>query len=102
MAMPVARGSGTDSVNTNHGCDTVTTTDQCSDNVFINGKGAVRKGDLIKVHQWPAGEGCEDHTVPLNSYSQTVFVNGKNLGRKGDYYGSNEVIATGSSNVNSG
>jgi len=34
----IARGDGTETVNTNHGCDTTTTSNACSGNVFVNGR----------------------------------------------------------------
>ena len=97
----VARGNGTDSVDTNHGCDATTVTDQCSPNVFVNGIGVVRKDDLTKSHLVPGGDDCVSHAVPLTTYSSTVFVNGKNLGRKGDAY-SGHTITSGSENVFAG
>ena len=42
----IARKDGTDTIATNHGCDSTTVTKDGSSNVFINGKGAVRAGDL--------------------------------------------------------
>ena len=53
-----ARKKGADTVNTGHDCDTVTVTDTGSDNVFINGIGAVRKGDLTAPHDIPDGIFC--------------------------------------------
>lgn len=104
MLMPLARGSGGDSVSTGHGCDATTTTDQCSGDVFVNGKGVVRLDDANKTHLYPLGI-CSPHSVTLstfeNGYSNTVFVNGKNIARKGDKYGVEEII-TGSPNVNCG
>jgi uncharacterized Zn-binding protein involved in type VI secretion len=96
-----ARKNGTDKVKTNHGCDDQTVTDQGSDNVFINGIGAVRLGDLDKEHQYPVGIGCGSHQVALSTSSGTVFVNGKGIGRVGDSYGE-ETIITGSPNVFAG
>lgn len=93
----IARGSGTDTVTTNHGCDATTVTDTCSSDVFINGKGAVRKDDLTASHLVLSGKFCVPHVVPLTSHSSTVFVNGRGLGRLGDSY-SGETISSGSGN----
>lgn len=97
----IARGSGADSVSTNHGCDATTVTDTCSDNVFVNGEGAVREGDLTASHLILVGDDCVSHTVPLTTFSSSVFVNGKGIGRKGDSY-SGETISSGSSNCFAG
>lgn len=97
----IARKDGTDTITTNHGCDGTTVTDQGSSNVFINGKGAVRAGDLCLTHLIPAGLICVSHTVPLTTYSSTVFINGKGVGRLGDEY-EGHTISSGSSNVFAG
>lgn len=99
----VARKSGTDSVSTKHGCQSITTTDQGSSDVFVNGIGAVRRGDRNRSHAAPIGPkgSCVPHTMVLTSYSGTVFVNGLNVGRKGDRYGNEEIIS-GSQNVFAG
>ena len=94
----VARKDGTDSISTGHGCDTTTVTDQGSNDVFVNGKGVVRLGDLQSIHNTQAGNSCVPHVLALSSSSLTVFVNGKGAGRKGDVYG-NETITTGSEDV---
>lgn len=97
----VTRKDGTDTVATGHGCDSTTVTDQGSGNVFVNGIGAVRAGDLCLVHLIPSGSSCVPHTVPLTSYSSSVFVNGRGVGRVGDDY-SGHTITSGSSNVFAG
>jgi uncharacterized Zn-binding protein involved in type VI secretion len=97
----VARKNGSDSVATNHGCDGTTVTKDGSGDVFVNGIGAVRAGDLTEVHTVPAGIACVPHQVPLTSFSSSVFVNGKGLGRLGDQY-SGHTITSGSSNVFAG
>lgn len=96
----VARKDGTDSISTqqDHGCDIAPVTDEGSSDVFVNGKGVVRLGDLQHIHNIQAGNSCVPHVLALSSSSSTVFVNGKGAGRKGDVYG-NETIATGSDNV---
>ena len=97
----VARKDGTDTISTGHGCDGTTVTDQGSDNVFVNGKGVVRQGDLTAVHLVPAGDVCVPHAVPLSTFSSTVFVNSKGLGRKGDFYNGHQ-LTSGSPNVFAG
>jgi uncharacterized Zn-binding protein involved in type VI secretion len=97
----VARKNGTDTIATNHGCDGTTVTKDGSGDVFVNGIGAVRAGDLTEVHTVPAGIACVPHQVPLTKFSSTVFVNGKGVGRKGDEY-SGHTITSGSSNVFAG
>jgi uncharacterized Zn-binding protein involved in type VI secretion len=97
----VARKNGTDTIATNHGCDGTTVTKDGSGDVFVNGIGAVRAGDLTEVHTVTAGIACVPHQVPLTSFSSTVFVNGKGLGRLGDQY-SGHTITSGSSNVFAG
>ena len=68
--MPLARGSGGDAVSTGHGCDATTVTDQCSPNVFVNGKGVVRYSDLDQSHLVPFGI-CVPHAVPLTDRKST-------------------------------
>ncbi len=102
-----ARGNGVDSVNTVHpavgtiviGCDaapTITATDVCSGDVFVEGEGIVREGDAVESHTFPS---CATHAPPLTSFSSTVKINGKGAGRKGDTYGCGAVILTGSATV---
>lgn len=106
----VARGNGVDSVNTVHpavgtidiGCDaspTITATDVCSGDVFINGIGVVREGDAVESHTFPS---CTTHAPPLTTFSGTVKVNNKGVGRKGDIYGCGAEIVSGSSDVKIG
>lgn len=105
MGKQAARKDSVDSVfspdGTGKNCNFPTTqsTSKGSSDVFINGIGAVRQGDAMKVH---AGPGCPPHAPPLTSCSSTVFVNGKGIGRIGDVYGGNHPILTGSSNVFAG
>lgn len=82
--------------------------DAGSSDVIINGKGAVRAGDVMASH--PDGDPCVaapvNHAPTLSSYSSTVFVNGKGMGRVGDVYnggtGFSHTIASGSGNVFAG
>ena len=97
--MPAAaRKDGTDNVSTGHACDGSTVTNEGSSDVFVNGKGVVRLGDLQQVHAILVGMSCVPHVLALSSSSSTVFVNGKGAGRKGDVYGG-EIITSGSDNV---
>lgn len=98
---PVARKSSRDTVSTNHACDGVTTTDQGSSDVYVNGIGVVRAKDLNKQHTVRSGKSCVPHTVALSRHSLTVFVNDRGVGRFGDSYGS-ETITSGSANVAAG
>ena len=103
----VARGNHVDSVlsatGSAPGCPAplVTSTNECSSNVFVNGTGVVRNGDKVTVHN---KSGCTPESPGLGTCSSTVFANGKNLGRKGDNYpgdGTN-IITSGSDNVFAG
>ena len=94
-----ARGDGTDTVNTNHGCDATTVTNECSGDVFWNEIGAVRLGDQVMPHLVPVGDDCGVHAPVLDgNYSGNVFVNGKNAAFLGSTY-SGHNITSGSGNV---
>lgn len=97
----VARKDGTDSINTGHGCDATTVTQAGSGNVFVNGKGACRKGDAIKIHTILAGTSCVPHSAQINAGSGSVFVNGIPIARKGDSADAGN-ISSGSGNVFAG
>ena len=97
----IARKDGADLINTNHGCDSTTVTDQGSFNVFVNSIGAVRADDLHAVHTFPVGPACVPHALPLTSFSSSVFVNSRGVGRLGDDY-VGHVLTSGSSNVFAG
>jgi uncharacterized Zn-binding protein involved in type VI secretion len=101
--MPAAaRDSGTDSVAVPHGsgdnCASPSTsaTDVGSGDVFVNGKGAVRKGDAMASHP---NVGCSPHAPGLSAGSGTVKVNNKDFGRLGDSYGCGGTISSGSADV---
>lgn len=74
---------------------------QGSTNVFINGKGVSRVGDLNTPHLRP-GDPCPTHSAPIAAGSSTVFVNGKGVGRVGDPISGCTSVAQGSSNVFAG
>jgi uncharacterized Zn-binding protein involved in type VI secretion len=99
---PAARGSGGDSVfsktGTGRRCRSsmTTATNVCSADVFFNGKGAVRIGDLVAEHN---KAGCDPDESTLTSSSATVFVNGKGVGRIGDQYTDDNTISSGSSDI---
>ena len=72
-----------------------------SGNVFANGIGISRQGDVNTVHLLP-GAPCPPHSAPIASGSSTVFVNGKGCGRVGDGISGCASVAAGSSNVFAG
>lgn len=83
-------------IHTGHGCWSPTNNIVASTNVIINGKGAVRVGDMYVPHT------CKDDThVPVQSSgSSTVMVNGKPLARFGDSTACGAKVMSGiSSNV---
>ncbi len=72
-----------------------------SGNVFANGIGISRQGDVNTVHLLP-GAPCPPHSAPIASGSGTVFVNGKGCGRVGDGISGCTSVAAGSGNVFAG
>lgn len=67
-----------------------------SSDVFINGKGAARVGDIYAPH------GCSVHAAHsgvISSGSVSVFINGKPAARVGDSVSCGGTAAEGSSNV---
>lgn len=81
-----------------HGCWPPRPSISASDNVFVNGRGALRQGDAYSVHC------CKTNCHPgsLSSGSRSVFVNGRPLGRIGDPVNCGSVSAMGSDNVFAG
>lgn len=87
--------------------DTGTTqaSDAGSPDVFVEGIGVVREGDVMASH--PDGVPCVpapvNHAPALSTFSPNVFVNGKALGRVGDKYDSDghkdHTIASGAGTV---
>ena len=75
--------------------------DACSGNVFVNGIGISRQGDVNTSHLLPPPP-CPSHTAPIAVGSTTVFVNNKGCGRIGDAISGCTSVATGSSNVFAG
>ena len=94
-----ARGDEKDSVTTNHGCTTVTKTEECSKNVFVGigdqMAGVVRFGDKVKEHTFPPTDTCPSHQPTLTVASKTVIINEKGAGRRKDKYKGGEEISTG-------
>lgn len=69
-----------------------------SSNVFVNGKGAVRKGDSYAPH-WKRDS--RPHTGSARS-SSSVLINGKPAQRAGDGNSCGDTASNGSSNVRYG
>jgi len=98
----VAIGNGSARIKTNHDCTAETTSNECSDKVFIGGTGVVRLGDKTTAHGIGAPF-CPAHSPPLNTASGKVFVQGRGVGRVDDEYGDGEIITeAGQSKVNAG
>ena len=81
----VARGNGSDVVNTGHAVclspGTIATL-SCSSNVFVHNIGAHRKNDTNTPHTH-----CPPvYSTNINSFSPNVFVNNLNIARQGDSY----------------
>ena len=55
-----------------------------SSNVFVNGIGVSRQGDLNTAHVKPAVPVCIGHVGAIAVGSTKVFANGKGVGRTGD------------------
>ena len=72
-----------------------------SGNVFANGIGVSRQGDVNTTHLLP-GRPCPPHTAAITTGSTTVFVNGKGCGRVGDGITDCTSVAAGSDNVFAG
>jgi uncharacterized Zn-binding protein involved in type VI secretion len=87
-----------DSVNTGHGCSTITTILEGSSNVIIEGLGAAYQGAALTPHTitnpapLPAPP-CIPHTAKVNVGSSTVKVNGKPLARIGDSADAGSIIS---------
>jgi uncharacterized Zn-binding protein involved in type VI secretion len=70
-----------------------------SGDVFVNGRGAARKGDSCTTHVVKRGKKCKPHSASIKRGSGSVFVNGRPIARVGDGYSGCTSIAQGSSNV---
>jgi len=80
---------------TGHQCWPSRENDGGSGNVFVNKRGAHRKGDHWVTHC--CNGNCHDST--LESGSDNVYVNGKPFGRKDDPVACGSKVKTASSNV---
>ena len=68
--------------------------DACSSDVFVNGTGISRQGDVNTSHLLP-GAPCPPHTAPIAVGSTTVFVNNKRSGRIRDAISGCTSVAIG-------
>lgn len=76
---------------------------QGSTNVFVNGIGVSRQGDLNTSHLLPPNiPPCPAHTAGIAVGSTKVKVNGKGIGRVGDSIAGCTSVAAGSTNVFAG
>ena len=76
---------------------------QGSTNVFVNGIGVSRQGDLNTSHLLPPNiPPCPAHAAGIAVGSTKVKVNGKGIGRVGDSIAGCTSVAAGSSNVFAG
>ena len=73
---------------------------ECSTNVFVNGIGISREGDVNHPHKVPPG--CGLHQKPISTGSTTVFINNKGCGRIGDDISACTSVASGSVNTFAG
>lgn len=107
----IAIGDEKGSVDTFHTCtccDPTTTTNECSETVFVGGTGVVTFGDNNTSHDEfstvdsNGNDVCVSHSVTLSEGSETVFVDGKQVGREGDKYGAEEITSAGQTSVLAG
>ena len=75
---------------------------QGSTDVFVNGIGVSRQGDVNTSHLTPIDAPCRPHTTASTTGSSTVFVNGKGCGRVGDGITACTSVAAGSEDVFAG
>ena len=73
-----------------------------SPDVYVNGTGISRQGDVNTPHLLPPPIPCPTHAAPIATGSTTVFINSKGCGRIGDGISGCTSVATGSSNVFAG
>ena len=74
----------------------MTSTNQCSSNVTVEGFGVVRQGDSVNPHP---KAGCSNDGSTLSTFSSKVFVNGKGVAMLGKLYTSDNTITSGSAKV---
>lgn len=70
-----------------------------SADVFVNGRGAARRGDSCTVHLVKKRKKCKPHSATINGGSGSVYVNGRPIARVGDGYGGCTSISQGSGDV---
>ena len=76
---------------------------QGSTNVFVNGIGVSRQGDLNTAHLLPPNiPPCPAHAAGIAKGSLTVKVNGRGIGRVTDSISGCTSVASGSTNVFAG
>ena len=76
---------------------------QGSTNVFVNGIGVSRQGDLNTTHLLPPNvPPCPSHSAGIAIGSTKVFANGKGVGRITDSISGCTSVAQGSTNVFAG
>ena len=76
-----------------------------STNVFVNGRGISRQGDINTIHKlppFPPPNPCPVHAAGIAVGSSTVKVNGRGCGRIFDSKAGCTAVASGSSNVFAG
>jgi uncharacterized Zn-binding protein involved in type VI secretion len=73
---------------------------QASQDVLINGEGALRVGDQYNIHCKPDGSSCHPGSVSVGS--NDVFVNGEKLAYVGSLISCGDHVGFGSSDVNVG
>lgn len=84
---------------------TTQTSDEGSNDVFVENIGVVRENDAMISHAdgSPCTVSAINHAPRLNTYSSNVFVNGKRIGRIGDKYNSDgsfdHTISSGAATV---
>ena len=72
-----------------------------SPDVFVNGTGISREGDVNTPHLYP-GDPCPTHAMPIANGSPTVKVNGMGCGRIGDGISSCTEVQSGSADTFAG
>mgnify|MGYP003387298334 FL=1 len=72
-----------------------------SSNVFVNGTGISREGDVNTLHKKPPAP-CPKHAKGITTGSNTVKINGLGCGRIGDSITGCTSVAEGSDNVFAG
>ena len=100
----VARGDSEDTVDCNHPCLGITTTNGMSSDVIVEGTGVHREGDDTVTHVSGADSPIcvTTHAPVIDEGSTTVFANGKGVARIGDDYTASDTVASGANSVFAG